>query len=136
MEAFSQSLALAAAGMALGWTAYFSFQAAPQAFRDLDHGRANRYVRNAMKTGHPLVAALCWVAGGAALFGGAIAGAVTLALAGALFMLARWTLAPRDDPRPAGARRVLSTARVVAAGLTATMMLLILGAIVLIGLKV
>lgn len=137
MEQLGQGLALVFAGMSLGWTAYFSFIVAPQAFRDLDQGRANRFVRNAMKNGHPAVAGMSFIAALAGAAGGALAGGSVMALAGVLYLLARWTLAPRDDERPPpGGKRKLSTARVVAAALTAMIMIVVVAGIVLIGLKI
>jgi hypothetical protein len=137
MEPLGQGFALVFAGISLGWTAYFSFVVAPQAFRDLDQGRANRFVRNAMKNGHPPAAGLALIAAAAAVAGSAVAGAAMMGVAATLFVLARWALAPRDDgPPPPGARRKRSTARVVAAALTAMIMVVILAAIILIGLKI
>lgn len=137
MEQLGQGAALVLAGMTLGWTAYFSFIIAPQAYRDLDQGRANRFVRNAMRNGHPTVALFSFIAGGAGAVAGAFAGGSVMALAGVLYLLARWTLSPRDDERPPpGGKRKLSTARIVAAGLTAMIMLLVIAGIVLIGLKI
>jgi hypothetical protein len=54
-------------------------------------------------------------------------------MAAVLYMLARYALAPRDDPRPAGATRRLKTARIVAAALTATILMALVAAAVLIG---
>lgn len=120
-----QSLALVLAGAVLGWTGYFTFLAAPQAFRDLDNGRANRLVRNAMKSGHPAAAGLALAGAGAAALAGAVAGAAVLAMAAVLYLIARWALAPRDDERPAGATRRLKTARIVAAALTAVILVMV-----------
>lgn len=126
MTDFTLSLALILAGVTLGWTAFFSFIVSPLAFRELDHGRANRFVRNAMKTGHPALAGLAFASGLTALLGASIAGAGIMALAGAMYLLAAWTLAPRDDDRPPpGGKRKLSTARIVAAGMTAGLMALV-----------
>lgn len=129
-QQFATSLSLVLASMALGWTAYFSFIASPQAFRDLDAGRAKRFIRNAMKGGHPIVAIVCLVAGAIAFMGAKPGGAIVLASCGALFFLACWTLAPRDDDRaPPGGKRKLDTARVVAALLTAMIMLVLVAGI-------
>jgi len=136
MDKIAQGAALVLAGMALGWTAFFSFVIAPQAYRDLDQGRAGRFVRNAMKNGHPAVAGLAFASALAGLAALSIAGASVMAVAGVLYLLARWTLAPRDDETPHGAKRRLTTARTVAAALTAMIMLVVLAGVVLIGLKV
>lgn len=133
----AQTIALVLAGMTLGWTAMFSFIVAPQAFRDLDQGRASRFVRNAMRGGHPALALFCFAGAGVGVLGGAIAGAGVLSLAGVLYLLARWALAPRDDTRPPpGGKRKLQTARIVASGLTAMIMPVVIAAIVLISLGI
>jgi hypothetical protein len=137
MSSLPLTLAILLAGVTLGWTAFFSFFVAPQAFRDLDAGRANRFVRNAMKVGHPTLAGVAFAAGLSAFWGGSIAGGGVMALCGGLYLMAAWALAPRDDKLPPpGGKRKLSTARVVAAGLTAGIMALVVIGVVLIGLKV
>jgi hypothetical protein len=137
MEQLGQGAALVFAGFALGWTAHFSFMVAPQAYRDLDQGRANRFVRNAMRNGHPAVSGVSVIAAVAAVIGGAVAGAAVMAIAAAMFLLARWALAPRDDDGPPpGGKRKLGTARIVASALTAMIMLVVLAGIVLIALKI
>ncbi|MBU6372280.1 MAG: hypothetical protein KJS97_06075 [Alphaproteobacteria bacterium] len=137
MEQLGQGVALVVAGMTLGWTAFFSFVIAPQAYRDLDTGRAGRFVRNAMKNGHPAVATFAFVSAGFAVLGSAMAGASVMGVCGVLYLLALWALAPRDDERPPpGGKRKLSTARIVAAGLTAMIMIAVCVGIVLIALKI
>ncbi len=106
------------AGMALGWTALFSFVVAPVAFKHMDAGRADRMVRNIIKAGHGALALLCLGAGAGAIVSGAIGGAVIATLAAAFYLMCQWTLAPRDDPRPAGARRQMKGQRIVASLLT------------------
>lgn len=127
MENFILAIALMLAGATLGWTAFFSFVVSPQAFRELDHGRANRFVRNAMKVGHPPLAGLAFASGVAAILGASFAGAGVMVVAGVMYLLAAWTLAPRDDDRPPpGGKRKLQTARIVAAAITALLMVLVL----------
>lgn len=127
MTDFILAIALMLAGATLGWTAFFSFVVSPQAFRDLDHGRANRFVRNAMKSGHPPLAGLAFASGVAAILGASFAGAGVMVVAGVMYLLAAWTLAPRDDDRPPpGGKRKLQTARIVAAAITALLMVLVL----------
>jgi hypothetical protein len=67
-----------------------------------------------MKRGHPILAGLAAAAGAAAFLAGAIGGAIVMLAGSALYLLSAWTLAPRDDPKPAAGRRKLDTARVVA----------------------
>jgi hypothetical protein len=119
MQDYAQQLALVLAGMALGWTALFSFVVAPVSFKDMDYGRADRHVRRIIKSGHGALAVICFVAGALALFSGAVGGAVIAALTAVFYLMCRWTLAPRDDPRPAGARRQMKGQRIVASLLTA-----------------
>lgn len=137
MEHLTLTVALVLAGATLGWTAFFSFIVSPQAFRDLDAGRANRFVRNAMKNGHPTLAALAFASAVLALLGAAFAGAGVMAVAGGMYLMATWALAPRDDALPPpGGKRKLATARIVAAGLTAGIMGLVLIGIALIAVRV
>jgi hypothetical protein len=132
MTDLTLALAMILAGVTLGWTAFFSFIVSPQAFRELDHGRANRFVRNAMKTGHPALAGLAFGSGALAVLSASLAGGGVMAIVGVMYLLAAWTLAPRDDDRPPpGGKRKLSTARIVAAGLTAGLMALVLIAVAL-----
>jgi hypothetical protein len=108
------SLALVLAGAALGWSAFFSFVAAPIAFRDLDKGRADRYLRNIIESGHLAPASLSALAALAAFAGGGPGAAGLLLIAAVLFVVARFAVSP-------GARRRAST-RILASGLTALLM--------------
>jgi hypothetical protein len=129
MEPFLSQLALVLAGAIAGWTAFFSFVVAPQAFRDLDAGRAKRFIRNAMRTGHPLLAAASVGAGAVALLAGRVVSGSLLLSAAAFFLMAAYALAPRDDERPPpGGRRKLDTARVVASMVTAFILMVVIGA--------
>lgn len=131
IQAYAQQIALVLAGMALGWTALFSFVVAPVSFKDMDYGRADRHVRRIIKAGHGALAILCFAAGAFALIAGAVAGAVIAALCACFYLMCQWTLAPRDDPRPAGARRQMKGQRIVASLLTAGGMPLMITAAVL-----
>ncbi|MBI1250427.1 MAG: hypothetical protein GC189_03030 [Alphaproteobacteria bacterium] len=127
---YAQLTALLFAGMALGWTAMFSFVVAPVSFKDMDYGRADRHVRRVIKSGHGALALLCLVAGLGALIAGALGGAIVSGLTAAFYLMCQWTLAPRDDPRPPGARRKLKSQRILASMLTAAgMPLLVIAAI-------
>lgn len=137
MQDVAQAFALVFAGMALGWTAMFSFLAAPMAFRDLDAGRANRFVRNAMKDGHPAIASLAGLGAVAAALASSIAGAAVLAVTAALYLLARLALLPQGDlPEAKNVRRRLKTGRVVAASLTAILMVALVIASGLVALRI
>lgn len=131
MSELSQQLALVFGGVALGWTALFSFIVAPVSFKDMDAGRADRHVRRVIKQGHGPLAIVCVAAGILALMSGAYAGATIAVLCAIFYAMCQWALAPRDDPRPVGARRVMKTARVVASGLTAFVMPVLIAAMVL-----
>ncbi len=119
IQSYAQQLALVLAGMALGWTALFSFVVAPVSFKDMDYGRADRHVRRIIKAGNGALFLICLACGVFGLVSGAVAGAVVAILTGVFYLLCRWTLAPRDDPRPAGARRQMKGQRVIASMLTA-----------------
>ena len=66
---------------------------------------------------------------------GAIAGAATAASAALFAFMCKFALAPRDD-KPLKGHRVLKTARIVASGLTAFIMPVLIAAIVLTLLKI
>ena len=66
----------------------------------------------------------------------AVAGAVIMALVAFFYLMARYALAPRTDPRPAGARRVMKTARVAASAITAFIIPVALAAMVMISLGI
>lgn len=137
MTELAQGIALVLAAFAAGWTAFFSFMIAPQAFRDLDQGRADRFVRNSMKGGHPVAAAICAGAGVAGFLGGAPGGGAVIGLCAVMYLMAAWTLAPRTDTRPPpGGKRVLKTARIVASMITALIILVAFAAIVMIALGI
>jgi len=136
MSQFVQGLGLVLAAIVLGWTILFSLVVSPQAFKTLDAGRAKRLIRDTMKRGHPLVAMVAGAAAAAALFAGAIGGAIVMACSAALFMLAVYTLAPRDDAKPKAGARKLDTARVVAAMLTVMITCVVMAGVVLIGMKI
>jgi hypothetical protein len=136
MTQLTQGLGLVLAAMVLGWTILFSFVVSPQAFKTLDPGRAKRMIRETMKRGHPLVAMVAAGAAGAALFAGAIGGAIVMACSAAMFLLAAYTLAPRDDPKPKAGTRKTDTARVVAAMLTVMITCVVIAGVVLIGMKI
>lgn len=108
------ALSLVLAGAALGWSAFFSFVAAPIAMRDLDNGRADRYLRNLIESGHLAPASFAALAAGAAFVGGGPGAAGLLLIAAFLFVVARFAISP-------GARRKANT-RILASGLTALLM--------------
>ena len=136
MIELAQKLAIFLCTLTVGWTSCISFAVAPQAFRDLDRGRGDRFVRNLIKGGHGFLALLALLSAVFALIGGAVAGAVTMGLVAFFYLMARYALAPRTDPRPAGARRVMKTARVAASAITAFIIPVALAAMVLIALSV
>jgi len=118
------------AGMGLGWIALFSFVVAPSALKNFDQGRAERIVKMVMKGGHTSLALIVLVGAVAALFSGALAGAVVAAIAAMFAQSCQWALAPRED-KPIGGHRVLKTARIVASALTAAIAPVLIAAIVL-----
>ncbi len=130
MTDLAMQLALVLAGIALGWTMLFSFVVAPVSFRDMDQGRADRHVRRVIKAGHGIVAAVCLLAALAALSAGAFGGATIALICGVFYVMCQWALAPRDD-RPIMGKRKIKTARVVASGLTALVMPVLIASMVL-----
>lgn len=123
-------LAIVFASVALGWTMLFSFVVAPVSFKDMDQGRADRHVRRVIKAGHGLLAGVCVLAGVAAVAAGAYGAATVAIICGVFYLMCQWALAPRDD-RPIRGHRKLKTARIVASGLTALVMPVLIAVMVL-----
>lgn len=108
----------------------FSFVLSPVAFKQFDAGRAERLVKHVMNAGHGILGLIALCSAIAALLAGAVAGAAVAATAGAFAFMCRFALAPRDD-KPIKGHRVLKTARIVASGLTAFIIPVLVAAIVL-----
>lgn len=130
MQMTAQAIAIVLAGASLGWIALFSFVLSPVTYKTLDGGRAERLVKQVMNSGHGLLGLLALLSAGAALLAGAVAGAAVAAVAGAFAFMCKFALAPRDD-KPIKGHRVLKTARIVASGLTAFIMPVLITSIVL-----
>jgi hypothetical protein len=130
MQAVAQASAIVLAGASLGWIMLFSFVLSPVAFRQFDPGRAERLVKHVMNAGHGILGLIAICSAVAALMAGAVAGASVAAVAGLFAIMCKFALAPRDD-RPIKGHRVLKTARVVASGLTAFIIPVLIAAIVL-----
>ena len=130
MQAFAQALAIILAGAGLGWIMLFSFVFSPVAFKTFDTGRAERIVKLVMNQGHGLLGLIAFACAGAAFTSGAIAGAAVAGMAGGFAFMCKFALAPRED-KPIRGHRVLKTARVVASGLTAFIMPVLIASIVL-----
>jgi hypothetical protein len=109
--------ALCAGGAAAsGWTV--SVVIANIAFDGLDHGRADRHLRQSLVSSAPFQAGLMALAAAFALFSGAFAASLTAAVAAFGFLANLWTLAPSEEKTPQGVRRKRSTRRIVAVALT------------------
>ena len=130
MQPIAQAAAIVLAGASLGWIALFSFVLSPVAFKQFDAGRAERMVKHVMNAGHGILGLIAIASAIAALMAGAVGGALVAAVAGLFAFMCRFALAPRDD-KPIKGHRVLKTARIVASGLTAFIMPVLLAAIVL-----
>lgn len=130
MQATAQALAIVLAGASLGWIMLFSFVLSPVAFKQMDAGRAERLVKNVMNSGHGILGLIAICAGIAALVSGAVAGAAVAAVGGIFAFMCKFALAPRDD-KPIKGHRVLKTARIVASGLTAFIIPILVASIVL-----
>ena len=130
MQTTAQALAIVLAGAALGWIMLFSFVLSPVVFKNMDAGRAERLVKHVVKSGHGLLGLIALGSAAAALVSGAAGGAAVAAIAALFAFLCQFALAPRED-KPIKGDRVLKTARIVASGLTAAIMPVLIGAIVL-----
>mgnify|MGYP000884341293 CR=1 FL=1 len=130
MQPVAQATAIILAGASLGWIMLFSFVLSPTAYATFDQGRAERLVKQVMNRGHGLLGLIAFASAIAALLAGAVAGAAVAAVAGVFAFLCKFALAPRED-KPIKGTRVLKTARIVASGLTAFIMPVLLAAIVL-----
>jgi hypothetical protein len=126
----SQAFAIILAGASLGWIVLFSFVLSPVAFKQFDAGRAERLVKHVMNAGHGILGLIALASGLAALGAGAVAGAAVAGVAAVFAFLCKFALAPRDD-RPISGHRVVKTARIVASGLTAFIMPVLIASIVL-----
>ena len=130
MQGIAQASAIILAGAAIGWIMLFSFVVSPVAYKTFDQGRAERLVKQVMNAGHGILGLIALASAIAALLAGAIAGAAVAAVAGVFAFLCKFALAPRED-KPIKGHRVLKTARIVASGLTAFIMPVLLASIVL-----
>ena len=130
MQQIAQASAIILAGASLGWIMLFSFVVSPVAYKTFDQGRAERLVKQVMNAGHGILGLIALASAIAALMAGALAGAVVAAVAGVFAFLCKFALAPRED-KPIKGHRVLKTARIVASGLTAAIMPVLIGSIVL-----
>jgi hypothetical protein len=130
MQATAQAIAIVLAGASIGWIMLFSFVVSPVAFKTFDQGRAERIVKQVMNAGHGILGLIALAAGMSALAAGAVAGAAVAAVAAVFAFLCKFALAPRED-KPIKGHRVLKTARIVASGLTAAIMPVLIGSIVL-----
>lgn len=130
MQTIATASALILLGASLGYILLFSFVVSPVAFKQFDAGRAERLVRHVMDAGHGLLAVIALISAVAALLSGAMAGAAVAGVAAIFAFMCKFALAPRDD-KPISGHRVLKTARVVASGLTAFIMPIVIASIVL-----
>jgi len=130
MQAIAQATAIILAGASLGWIMLFSFVLSPAAFATFDAGRAERLVKHVMNRGHGILGLIALLSAIAALLAGAVAGASVAAVAGIFAFMCKFALAPRED-KPIKGHRVVKSARIVASGLTAFIMPVLIAAIVL-----
>ncbi len=109
--------ALFAGGAAAsGWTV--AVIVANTAFDGLDHGRADRHLRQVLTGAAGFQSALLAIAAGLAIVTGAVGTFVTALVAALGFLSNMWTLSPRRDKAAPGVRKRESTRRVVAVALT------------------
>lgn len=130
MQATAQAAAIVLAGASLGWIMLFSFVLSPVAFKQFDAGRAERLVKHVMNAGHGILGLIALASAGAALMAGAVGGAAVAGVASMFAFMCKFALAPRED-KPIKGHRVLKTARIVASGLTAFIIPVLIASIVL-----
>jgi hypothetical protein len=128
----SQNLAIFLATLTIGWTCCISFAVAPTAFRELDRGRGDRFVRNIIKDGHGFLALLAALAAIIGLIAGAVGGAIVMGVVAFFYLMARFALAPRTDNKPKAGARKLKTARVASSALTFFIIPVALAALIMI----
>ncbi len=132
----SQQLAIFLATLTIGWTCCISFAVAPQAYRELDRGRGDRFVRNIIKSGHGFLALFAMLAAAMGLISGALGGALVMAMAAFFYLMARFALAPRTDNKPKAGSRKTKTARVMASALTFMIIPVAVAGMIMIGLGI
>lgn len=88
-------------------------------FDQLDHSRADRHVREVVRTGSTPIAIALIISAAFALIGGAYAASAVAALSAFGFFTNRWTLAASPEkPSSAGDRQNKKSQRAVAIGLS------------------
>lgn len=90
-----------------------------EAFDHMDHTRADRHVREVLKSGSTFIAGALLAAAALSILGGAFGAGAVAAVSAIGFFTNRWTLAKRK-PRsaPPGAKQKKKTQRVVAVALS------------------
>lgn len=136
MENVTQNLAIFLATITIGWTCCISFAVAPQAYRELDRGRGDRFVRNIIKEGHGFLALFAILAAAMGFISGALGGALVMAMAAFFYLMARFALAPRTDNKVKAGSRKLKTARVMASALTFMIIPVALAGLIMIGMRI
>jgi hypothetical protein len=107
---------LAGGAAASGWTA--AVIVANSAFDGLDKGRADRHLRRVLTATATFQAVLLAGAAGLAVLSGAIVTFVIALVAALGFLSNKWTLSPRREKVVPGARKRMSSSRIVAVSLT------------------
>ncbi|MET0545495.1 MAG: hypothetical protein ABWZ40_04210 [Caulobacterales bacterium] len=103
---FLAPIGAALGAVACGASLYLTGIVGPLAFQLFDYSRADRFNRMAIRSGHMKVAGLALGGATLALLGGAVGGAVSMALSATGFMLARFVVMPQSATAVAGGARV------------------------------
>jgi hypothetical protein len=99
---FLTPIGAACGAAAFGASLYLTGVVGPLAFQLFDYSRADRFNRMAIRSGHLKVAGLALTGATLSLLGGAIGGAVAMALSATGLMLARFVVMPQKETAVAG----------------------------------
>ena len=119
LQDFLTNLAALFCGFAAGG-AWIGVVVVPNAsFDHMDYTRADRHVREVLKSGSTIIAAALLLATSLSVLGGAFGAGAVAALAAFGFFTNRWTLAKRASPSaPPGTRQRKKSQRIVAVALS------------------
>lgn len=119
LQDFLTNLAALLCGFAAGGTWLGVVVVPNEAFDHMDYTRADRHVREVLKSGSTIIAGALLLACALSVLGGAFGAGAVAALSAFGFFTNRWTLAKRAAPSaPPGTRQRKKTQRVVAVALS------------------
>ncbi len=113
------NLAALLCGFAAGGTWIGVIVVPNEAFDHMDHTRADRHVREVLRSGSTFIAGALLIASAMSVLGGAFGAGAVAALSAFGFFTNRWTLAKRAAPSaPPGTRQRKKSQRIVAVALS------------------